>query len=590
MEDSLALVLNVLAVAAVAAAAFFFFRLFQKIKAGQSTHSQTLNRAALGALALLAAFGLYGTGQFLTTAIIEPVGDVAFESRRGSLPNRIARDIQQDNTQDQTPTQQESRSQTQDAATPTQHADQPTDTDQSAQLHTTAWTTSTGPLASASRTQRVIVHTADITIVVTDIPDTVRRIEDLAIAHGGWLVSATQDSRHAGAIAIRVPAASLRQAIEQIVSTSVKIDHLNLTSEDVTDDFVDTQSSLKALTTTEQNYLDLLAQAQSIQENLQVRELLQQTQREIETLKGRLNYLSQVSAFSLITVTLRLAPAPMTVDAGQDITIQTGQPAQLDAILSPPPGKHDYSYTWDPGDGSTPRTGHQTAIIPGAGGNRSTNPVAHIYDREGRYIAEITAKTAGQTGVAEGTDTLMVTVKTVPSINVSIPVDIVVATEREQVTITANFTKPAELTDYTYQWYFGDDSPTIMGTVPQGINQVTASHTYDVPTDNGPRKGQFTISALSEAGKVSSTATFNVYVGLNKGIIAGNWDVGATFKTAARSIFAVLSILLTLSIWLLTFSPLIAIVAAAIYLIRRKGWLRPSPTPSPSPPAPQTSP
>ena len=263
----------------------------------------------------------------------------------------------------------------------------------------------------------------------------------------------------------------------------------------------------------------------------------------------------------------------MDIDAGEDIIVQVGQQVSLDSILASPSGAEEFSYTWDFGDGSNIQTGRQTALLVGGGGRRITNPAKHVYESEGRYIIQVKARTTGEYGVAEGADTLLATVKAVPTIAVSVPINDSVVTEGKEFQITASFTKPAELQQYTYQWYFGDGTPSQSGQVPDGSNQVTGTHTYNHPTRGQSHKGQFTISALSQAGKVSSSTKFNVYVQENKPIIAGNWDVSNWFKGAVRAVFATLSVLMLIGVWLLIFSPLIAIVVAAVLLMWRKGWI-----------------
>ena len=202
-----------------------------------------------------------------------------------------------------------------------------------------------GPLASALRQERIIVHTANTSILVKDIPAALAHIEQTASNLGGWLVASRHDSHHSGTAAIRVPAPSLRQAIETIISAATQITSLEFTSEDVTEEFIDVQSRLKVLETTETNYIQLLAQAQDLQTNLQIRELILQIRQDIEQLTGRLNYLSDVAEFSLINVTINLAPIPMDVDAGDNITIQVDKPTDFKALLTPPAGTQDISYT-----------------------------------------------------------------------------------------------------------------------------------------------------------------------------------------------------------------------------------------------------
>ena len=61
--------------------------------------------------------------------------------------------------------------------------------------------------------ERIIVHTAYLTLVTDDVADTIGRVGDLAGGFGGWVVNSDRSSRHSGSIAVRVPAESLDEAL-----------------------------------------------------------------------------------------------------------------------------------------------------------------------------------------------------------------------------------------------------------------------------------------------------------------------------------------------------------------------------------------
>ena len=429
-----------------------------------------------------------------------------------------------------------------------------------------------GPLASALRTERIIVHTANTSILVTDIPNTLAHIEQTARDLGGWLVASRHDSHHSGTAAIRVPAPSLRQAIETIISAATQITSLEFTSEDVTEEFIDVQSRLKVLETTEENYMKLLAQAEDLQTNLKIRELLLQIRQDIEQLNGRLNYLSDTAAFSLINITISLAPTSMEVDAGDEVTVQTGKSADFNALITPPKGDTEIFYTWDFGDGTQDVSGNRTALVFGTNGRRVTNPTSHTYAKEGKHIVHVEAIATGEDGVAKGTDTLFVTVKDIPSIHLSLATNKFTVEAGKEIKIRAHFTRPTEIWDYEYIWDFGDGSPSTPVQLSQGITRLEATHTYDEP-HRQYMEATLTISGISDAGKISATEAFIVIFTESNSLIAGSWDIGAWAKGSVRAVFATLSAITMMSVWLLIFSPLIAIVAVPVIIARRRGWL-----------------
>ena len=55
---------------------------------------------------------------------------------------------------------------------------------------------------------RIIVHTARMSLVVEEVGESVERVAGIASELGGWTVSSDRTSRHTGSVAVRVPAAS----------------------------------------------------------------------------------------------------------------------------------------------------------------------------------------------------------------------------------------------------------------------------------------------------------------------------------------------------------------------------------------------
>lgn len=414
---------------------------------------------------------------------------------------------------------------------------------------------------------RIIVHTARMSLIVDDVAGTVDRIADVATSLGGWLVSSDRVSRHTGAVAIRVPAESLERAFDMIESAARDVVARAVTSEDVTDQYVDTQSRLSSLRATQARLLGFLEQTQNVEEALQVQNELSSTQLQIEEMQGRLNYFEQVAAFSLIEVSLTVAPLDMSVDVGPDDAFRVGQPARFRATFTPPPDIDDFSFVWDFGDG-TMAVGNNTAPTPD--GTRVTATVNHVYpdDDDSPYIVSIELTGTGEGGIAEGTDSLLATVTEVPSIEVFAGERRTVE-EGDEVTYTASFTAPDELWDYEYQWDFGDGSPTVAGEIEEGT-RVEVTHAY---TDYRPfpYTVELTVSAMSDAGRISASGSFDVSVTESEGFLIGGWEVESTFKDAVRALSAVGVALSYILIWVVVFIPLIVLGWLAVRFSRRMG-------------------
>ncbi len=431
--------------------------------------------------------------------------------------------------------------------------------------------------------ERIIVHTGDMSLVVEDIASAIDQVAALAAKHRGWVVGSNRASRHSGQVSIRIPASSLLQVLRELEDLAIDVKSRSLTSQDVTDEFVDTQSRLKSLRASEQVHLDMLSNVRNVEEALMVQDRISAIQSDIEALQGRINYLSEIAAFSLVNVQLELATALMPVDAGPDTAFKVAQNAQFRANFTPPAGIDDFQCFWDFGDGSE-QEGGGTAPVASQQGERITAPVTHRYETEGEYIAEIILKGSGDAGLVEGSDTVLVTVTQVPTIDVFAGESLTVE-EDQELDLRATFTRPEELWDYQYKWDFGDGTPTETGNPPEGSTIVNTVHQF---ADFRPRPYTvtFTMIAMSDAGKVTASGGFDVRVTESRGFIIGGWSLGDTGKTAVRTLSVVVQALATLVIWLAVFSPVLVLIAAVVagltYLRRRfTGHNRASRNPEP---------
>ena len=248
---------------------------------------------------------------------------------------------------------------------------------------------------------RIIVHTARMSLIVDDVAGTVDSIGSVADDLGGWVVSSDRASRHSGSIAIRVPAGLLDIAIQRLEALARSVESRAVTSEDVTDDYVDSKSRLASLRAAEGRLLSFLDETRSVDEALRVQQGLFDLQLQIEEMQGRLNFLDQTSAFSLIEVNLQLTPEVVQVDAGPDVSARVGQVVRFRATFTAPAGIDDFSFVWDFGDGSS-LGGNGSILRPD--GRRITATVNHVYedDHDSPYIVTVDLTGTGVGGHREG--------------------------------------------------------------------------------------------------------------------------------------------------------------------------------------------
>ena len=108
----------------------------------------------------------------------------------------------------------------------------------------------------------MIVRTAEMSLVVNDVPAALTRIARLAESLDGYVVSSARwkenEERLAGTIAIRVPAEDFGDVMEALRELAVDVTHENTSSKDVTEEYVDLSAKLHNLEATEEQLLRLL--------------------------------------------------------------------------------------------------------------------------------------------------------------------------------------------------------------------------------------------------------------------------------------------------------------------------------------------
>ena len=419
--------------------------------------------------------------------------------------------------------------------------------------------------------RRIIIRTVNMSIVVEDIQAAIDDISRLADIIRGWVVSTDRREKRSGVISVRVPAEGLDSAIEQLRQLAKDVESEVSTSQDVTDEYFDLQSRLKNQQATEEALIRLLDRAESVEHALAVQRELSSVQENVERLLGRIKLLEETSAYSLITVSLKLAPVDMAVDAGPDQSVAAYTPTRFRATFRPPEGMDSHMITWDFGDGSEPVIVVRSAPTTDEG-ERVTATVTHEYGdpKDSPFIAQVDINSYGETGVSEGEDTLIVSVSETPVIEAFVEVEDDRVLQNEVVEFSGSFTRPQGLSNVRYQWDFGDGTSPEEGEVAEGVTRVDTTHAY-ADYRNTPYRVRFTITADSEVGEIVSSHEIRVRVDEDPGLIVGSFDLSETAKTSVGALSIVVSGLTTVAIWVGIFAIIWAPLAVVIVILVRRG-------------------
>lgn len=201
---------------------------------------------------------------------------------------------------------------------------------------------------------RMIVRTANVQLVVNNVPVALDQIAELAQGFGGYVVSSNrfgEEENLTGNIVFRVPAESFDNAMRALRGLAVEVKSESTSSQDVTEEYSDLAAKLRNLEATEEQLLRLLEKAEKVEEILSVQRELSRVRGEIEQIKGRMQFLERTSETSLIQVYLEQARLNVSFAADKR-SVRAGQEVQF-TLRQVTGGFEPYSFEWDFGDGDT---------------------------------------------------------------------------------------------------------------------------------------------------------------------------------------------------------------------------------------------
>ena len=170
---------------------------------------------------------------------------------------------------------------------------------------------------SSSDVTRMIIRTVDMSVMVEDTDTTVESIRVLVDGYEGYIADSNrwlEDEQAYARITLRVPSESLDAVVAQLRGMALRVDSENQGGQDVTEEYIDLQARLRNLEATETELLALLTEVREnrgkAEDILAIHRELTSIRGQIESLKGRSQYLERMTALATVSITIRPKEAP----------------------------------------------------------------------------------------------------------------------------------------------------------------------------------------------------------------------------------------------------------------------------------------
>lgn len=154
----------------------------------------------------------------------------------------------------------------------------------------------------------LIIRNADVSVEVQQLDSAIVAVTRLAASVGGFIANSSlesgQNQVRRAVLQVKVPAANFERALSGLKPIG-KVETVNTTAEDVTEEFVDVSARVANAKRLEERLVKLLEQRTGkLEDVLSVERELARVREEIERYEGRIKYLKTRAAISTLNVGL----------------------------------------------------------------------------------------------------------------------------------------------------------------------------------------------------------------------------------------------------------------------------------------------
>lgn len=162
--------------------------------------------------------------------------------------------------------------------------------------------------AAELTTDKKIIKNGSLDLKVDSADGASREISNIAKANGGEVFSSnfyqTAKKVKSGTITVKVPVANFEKTFADLKKVASLVMRESTSGNDVTEQYADLQGQLKNKQAEEQQFQNILGQAQKISDILEVTQQLSRVRGEVERLQGRIKFMDSQTDMSSIAISL----------------------------------------------------------------------------------------------------------------------------------------------------------------------------------------------------------------------------------------------------------------------------------------------
>ncbi len=154
---------------------------------------------------------------------------------------------------------------------------------------------------NSSVSGRMMIRESSMVIEIENVENAITQTKDLISKKGGYIESENLINAKRAIISIRIPSSILNTTLDGISQFGVELSR-QITSEDITESYIDTDARLKNAIALRDRLRKLLDRAMNVQDILSIEREMTRVQAEIDSMEGILKSLKSRVDYSLISV------------------------------------------------------------------------------------------------------------------------------------------------------------------------------------------------------------------------------------------------------------------------------------------------